>query len=94
MTKAIATVMAVGLVMGIVGGVIQGEPWLGLGGVLLVGGVIALYVLGIWKNPLGVAKAEMEVEEMSLGYPPKSAVEQHSPSNETTQGPPKPKSKR
>jgi hypothetical protein len=69
MTRAIAIVIAVGAVIGTVGGLIAGENWISIGGLVLVLGVGALYAIGILRNPLGVARAEADVEAAFSGYP-------------------------
>ena len=69
MTRAIVIVIAVGAVIGTIGGLIAGEKWISIGGIVLVLGVGALYAIGIWRNPLGVARAEADVEAAFSGYP-------------------------
>lgn len=74
MTKAIAIVIALGLAIGIIGGIVGGERWSYAGGLVAVVGVCALYAFGILKNPLGVVKAEAQVEAEFSGYPPNAGV--------------------
>ena len=63
--------MGSGIVIATVGGLAGSEEWLYAGTVLLVAGLCALYAFGIVKNPKGVVKAEMDVEEQFSGYPPR-----------------------
>ena len=58
-----------GLVVGIVGGLFEGAPWLGVGAAIGVLGVGALWLLAVRKDPIGLLKAEAEVESMASGYP-------------------------
>ena len=74
MAKVIAVVIAVGLAIGTIGGIIAGNDWLYTGTVIVVVGVCALYAFGILRNPIGVARAEMQVEAEFSGYPPNASV--------------------
>lgn len=69
MTKAIATVIAAGIVVGTIGGLAGSDLWLYVGMSVMVAGTCALYAFGLVKNPLGVVKAEMDVEAQFSGYP-------------------------
>jgi hypothetical protein len=70
MVRAIAIAIAVGSILGGVGGMVAGGDWLWVGGCVLVLAVFALYAVAIWKNPSGLIRAEADVEAMSSGYPP------------------------
>ena len=69
MIRVIATVIALGALIGAIGGLVAGERWLSIGGLIVVVAVGALYAIGIWRNPLGVARAEADVEATFSGYP-------------------------
>ena len=69
MTKAIATVIAAGIAIGTIRGLAGSDLWLYVGMSVMVAGICALYAFGLVKNPLGVIKAEMDVEAQFSGYP-------------------------
>lgn len=73
-TKAIAIMIAAGVAIGTIGGLAGGSAWLYAGMVMVAIGVCGLYALGILKNPIGVVKAEMQVEAEFSGYPPDASV--------------------
>ena len=62
MAKALAVVLVAGLGVGIVGGLLSSAAWLAAGGLIAVLGVVALYLAGVLKNPIAVAKAEAVTE--------------------------------
>jgi hypothetical protein len=74
MPKTIVAIVAVGLVIGTVGGLLASDDAVQIGLAIVVCGAGALYLFGILKNPLGVVKAEMDVESEFSGYPPNPSV--------------------
>lgn len=69
MARVITIAIALGLLLGIVGGLTEGSSWMYRAGLILTVSVVALYAVAIWKNPSRVAKAEAEVEAVAAGYP-------------------------
>jgi hypothetical protein len=79
MLKAIIILIAVGIAVGVGGGVAQGNWWFHGGEVVVVVGIAALYAYATWKNPLGVLQAEADVTSQAEGMPPNPTTEQQLP---------------
>ena len=92
MTKTLTIVIAVGLAIGIVGGLYFGESWVSIGGLVVGAGVTVFYAIGILKNPFDVVRGMADMDNTisdSVSNESKSAhqqtatmqVTQHSPPN-------------
>ena len=74
----VVAAMAVGLAVGIIGGIVIGEPWYHGGEIIAGVGALGLCALSLWKNPPYIAdlvEGESESGEGSLNAMPTSQIE-------------------
>jgi hypothetical protein len=67
--RALTIALAVGLLLGALGGLISNAPLLYVGSVVLGAALVTLFVVAIWKNPRRAVEAEANAEAIAAGYP-------------------------
>jgi hypothetical protein len=60
----------VGLAIGVIGGMLGGKFWFGIGFLVGSGGVCILWAIAFWTNPAELLRGNAEVESMASGLPP------------------------
>lgn len=80
MAKFITTLLAVGVIVGVVGGIAHADRWFYLGELIVLVGVVVLYALAIWKNPYEIARrrrwrAEADAEARFPEYPQQKSTD-------------------
>jgi hypothetical protein len=79
MLRATILLIAAGVVVGVGGGIVQSGAWFHGGELVVIIGLAALYGYAIWKNPVGVVKAEADVTSQAEGLPPHPMTQQELP---------------
>ena len=74
----VIVLLAVGLTVGVIGGLVLGEPWFHGGEVVACAGLLGLWALSLWKQPPSIVDIvegdAPSSEEMPLNIPRAEAV--------------------
>jgi hypothetical protein len=79
LSRATILLIAAGVAVGVVGGIVEGDTWFHGGELVAVTGLAALYGYAIWKNPAEVLKADADVTSQAEGLPPQAVTQQELP---------------